>query len=314
MLLQGGVDDLALFAIGHGLAGNRVDDLYQNLVFYDVQAVLVLAHGRAGAVDVGQAEEVVYRNIPDVLDGLTGGFDGTAGLAGDDDGLQACEVHLGVVALLDRLLAQQPCVAGGRPEEGGLVLLHGPQQAVGGNGTHPDAQGTQVLRTDDAGAAYVQGEVHAVQVTVVGTHACLPEQAGFRIHEVIEVLLVEGAHGGNAGGTGAGRHVDHVIFGHAAQLAEEGAHALGLALGRLLDEGELAQVVQGLDFGGDPRLVPCALVVGAVVVGELQLVLQQLQLELFQLFARHGLDFRIIVFLIVGNLLLCHFENSFYQE
>ena len=197
--LERGVDDFTALAIGQDLARNGIDDLDENLVLDDVQAVLGVAHGSTGAVDVGEAEEVVDARVPDLLDGFARRLDGAAGLAGYDDVLERGEVRLGVVPLLDGLLAELPGIGGRRPEERGLVLLHGPQQAVARDGTNPDAERAELLGADDAGAADVEREVHAVQVAIVGTHACLPEQAALGLHEVLEVTLRERAHRGNAG-------------------------------------------------------------------------------------------------------------------
>ena len=307
VLEQRGVDDFALLAVGQHLAGHGVNGLDENLVLDQVQAVFLLAHACAGAVYVGQAEEVVDLCAPDLLDGMARGLDGAAGLTGDDDRAQVGEILLGVIALLDCLLAEQPGVRGRRPHVGRLVVLHGPQQARGRHGADPDAQRAEVLGADDAGAADVQREVHAVQVAVVWTHADLPEQTGLGIHEVVEVLLVERAHRGNAGRAGGGGHVDDVVFGNRAQLAEEGADALAVALGLLVDEGELLKVGERLAMGLETRLIPGALVVRAVLVGEGELFVQALELQRLDVLARSALDFGIVVLLIVGDVLLGHY-------
>ena len=131
---------------------------------------------------------------------------------------------------------------------------------------NPDAESTELLGADDAGAADVEGEVHTVQITVVGTHAGLPEQTGFGAHELVEVVLGERAHRRHAGGTRRRCHVDDVILGHAAQLAEEAADALAVAFGLLVDEGELLEVFERGDVRIDAGLVPSALVVRAVLI------------------------------------------------
>ena len=82
---------------------------------------------------------------------------------------------------------------------------------------------------------------------------------------------------------------------------------LGLALGFLIDERELLQVLQGFDVGGrHTGLVERALVVHRVVVGVLDHLLQTLELHLLQLGTRHALDLGIVVLLVVGNVLLRH--------
>ena len=304
---QRGVDELALLAIGQHLVRNRVDNFDEDLVLDDVQAVFVLAHARAGAVDVGQAEEVVDGNPPQVLDGLTGGLDGAARLAGDDEALHAGEVDLGIVALLDGLLTEQPGIAGTRPHVSGLVLLHRPQQTRARHGADPDTDRSEFLRSDDVGTAHVEGEVHAMEIAVVGAHARLPEQAALRMLEVLEVLLGERAHGGNARRTRGGGHIDHVVFGHGAHLAEEAAHSLTVAFGLLVGEGVLlVELLERFDMTVEAELVPLAMIVGAVRVGEGEFLVEPLELELLQLGTRHGLDFPIVVLLVIREVLLCH--------
>ena len=197
------------------------------------------------------------------------------------------------------LLAEQPRVGRRRPEVRGLVVLHGPQQAVAGHGTNPNAERAELLCADDARAAHVQGEVHAMQVAVVRTHAGLPEQTRLGMHELVEVVLAERAHGGHARAARARGHVHHVVFGHAAQLAEEAADALAITFGLLVDERELLQVFERVDMRVDARFVPGALVIRAVLVRPDKFVLQALELQLFQLGTRHGLDFAVVVLLIV---------------
>ena len=306
LLHERGVGQLAHAAGLEHLARDRVDGLHENLILNDVQAVLRLAHGGAGAVDVGQAEEVDHVRAPQLLDALARGFDGTARLTCDDDGADA-EVVARVEALLLDLLAQGPGVGGAGPDDGGLVLLQHEDQTVGGDGAGPNGKRAQALRADDVGAADVQGEVQAVDVTVVGAHAGLPEQTGLGVLPQVEVLLREGADRGHAGGAGGGGHEHDILLGHAAQLAEEAAHVLGFALGLLVDEGELRQVVKRFDVGGlHAGGVEAALVVDGVVVSVLHHGLQALKLQLLKLGARHALDFGIVVLLVVRDVLLCH--------
>ena len=150
LLHERGVGQLAGAAGLEHLAGDRVDGLNEDLVLHDMQAVLRLAHGRAGAVDVGQAEEVDHVRAPQLLDALARGFDGTARLTCDDDGADA-EVVARVEALLLDLLTQGPGVGGAGPDDGGLVLLQHEDQTVGGDGAGPDGQCAQTLRADDVG-------------------------------------------------------------------------------------------------------------------------------------------------------------------
>ena len=187
-------------------------------------------------------------------------------------------------------------------------MLHGPQQAIARDGADPDAERAELLGADDAGTADVEREVHAMQVAIVGTHARLPEQAALGLHEVLEVTLGEGAHRGHAGRTRGGGHVDDLVFGNAAQLAKEAADALRITLRLLVDEGELLQVSEAIDFRRDARLIPGAFVVETILVGELELVLEVAELQFLELLARHGLDLFVVVLLVIWNVLLCHAE------
>ena len=271
-----------------------------------MQAVLRLAHGRAGAVDVGEPEEVDHLRVPQILDGLAGALDGAARLAGHDDGVDG-EVGARVEALLLDLLAERPGVGRARPDDGGLVLLQHEDEAVARHRAHPDGERAQALGADDVRATHVQGEVQAVHVAVGRAHAGLPEQPRLGVLPQIEVLLGKGAHRGHARGAGRGGHEDDVLLGHRAHLAEEAAHVLGLALGLLVDEGELLQILQGLDvLGFHAGLVEGALVVHRVVVGVANHLLKALKLHGLQFGARHALDLGIIVLLVVGNVLLRH--------
>ena len=199
LLHERGVHQLARLARCQHLAGRRVHRLHEYLVLHDMQAVVRLARGGAGTVDVGQAVEVHDLRTPEVLDALARRRDGAARLAGHDDGVDV-EIGARVVALLLRHLAQVPRVGRRRPDDGRLVLLQHEQQAVRGHGAHPDGQRAQALRADDVGAAHVQREVERMHVAVVRAHAGLPEQARLGVLPQVEVLLREGAHRGDARG------------------------------------------------------------------------------------------------------------------
>ena len=109
-------------------------------------------------------------------------------------------------------------------------------------------------------------------------------------------------------------HEHDVLLGHAAQLAEEAAHVLGFALGLLVDEGELRQVVKRFDVGGlHAGGVEAALVVDSVVVGVLHHGLQALELQLLKLGARHALDFGIVVLLSYGMFFFAMMRCSCYR-
>ena len=77
-LHEGGVHELAHLAGFEHVTRVGVNRLNEDLVLHDVQAVLRLAHGRAGAVDVGEAEEVDHLRAPQLLDRLTCRLDGAA--------------------------------------------------------------------------------------------------------------------------------------------------------------------------------------------------------------------------------------------
>ena len=146
-----------------------------------------------------------------------------------------------------------------------------------------------------------------MNVTVVRTHTSLPEQTSLGVLPQVEVLLREGAYRGNARGARGSGHEDDVVFGNGAHLAEEGANMLGIALRLLVDEGKLLNVAQRLDvLGGNAGLVETTMVVHGIVVGVLHHLLKTLELKLLKLGARHALDFGIVVFLIVRDVLFRH--------
>ena len=69
LLGERGEDQLALLAVGHRLAGRRVDHLDQEVVLVDVQAVLVPAFvGDARADDLRQPVDVAGRHARALLD------------------------------------------------------------------------------------------------------------------------------------------------------------------------------------------------------------------------------------------------------
>ena len=82
---------------------------------------------------------------------------------------------------------------------------------------------------------------------------------------------------------------------------------MAVALGLLVDEGELLKVGERLAMGLETRLIPGALVVRAVLVGEGELFVQALELQRLDVLARSALDFGIVVLLIVGDVLLGHY-------
>ena len=305
----------ARLARSQHLARLRIHGLHQDLVFNDMQAVVLLAGRGAGAVDVGQAVEVHDLRAPQVFDGLARGRDGAACLAGHDDGVDV-EVALRVEALFLRDLAQMPRVTRRRPDDRGLVLLEHEEQAVGRHRPHPDGKRAQTLRADDVRAADVQREVERMDVAVVRAHAGLPEQARLGVLPQVEVLLRKGTHRGNARRTRRRGHEDDLFFGNGAHLAEKRSHMLRLALGLLVAKGELRDVSKRLQVARrDAGLVERALVVHRVLVRVGHHVLQALQLQRLQIGTRHAFDFGVVVFLIVRNVLrhdgLLGFASSF---
>ena len=242
VLAQRGKDQLADLAGLQHFAGMDIHRLHQDVVLRNVQAVLGFAHGRAGAEDIGKAVEVIHFSAPQLFNGMPGGLNGAAQFAGHDN-LPDVQILLGINAALERLFTQLPGVGGAGPDHGGLIGLQHVEEAFAGQRAAPDAQGAEVLGADDVRAAHIQGKVQCVDVPVGGPHAHLPEPAALRFLELVKVLLGEGAHGRNTGGTGGGGNEDHVFFRHGAQFTEEGADALGVALRPLVDERELPNVL-----------------------------------------------------------------------
>ena len=131
-------------------------------------------------------------------------------------------------------------------------------------------------------------------VAVVGSHSYLPEPAALGVLKLIEVLLCEGAHRGNTCRARRGGDEHYVLLGDCGELTEERAYALSVTLCFLVDEGELLDVLEGLDvLGLNACLVERTLVVGSVVVCELDYFLQVLKLSLFEFLA--GERFELLV-------------------
>ena len=107
LFLQRGEDDFARLAIGHKLAGLGVDDLEIQEIAPHVHGIALLAADTdAGAVDLGQAVDIVELDAEQVLDTLA---HLVAPALGADDAL--LELNLVAQAALLDFLAEQQRVA-----------------------------------------------------------------------------------------------------------------------------------------------------------------------------------------------------------
>ena len=133
-----------------------------------------------------------------------------------------------------------------------------------------------------------------MNVAVVRSHSYLPEPAALGVLKLVEILLGEGAHRGNTCRTGRSRDEHYIFLGNSGELTEERAYALSVTLSFLVDERELLDILEGLDILGlNACLVERTLIVGSIVVSELDDFLQVLKLSLFEFFTRER--FKLLV-------------------
>ena len=140
-------------------------------------------------------------------------------------------------------------------------------------------------------AAREKAVVHGVLEDVALLDSDHDEVAGHEVRPGLDILGGVADHGGLAGSAGRGMHPHHF-------LSRNGKEAEGIIVSQVLlfGSGQLCQVLQALNvLGGDARLLEFVLVKGNVFVNLLYNALETLQLQLFQLFSLHELQFRLPV-------------------
>ena len=298
VLTQGCEYQFADFTGFQHLAGVNVHSFHQYVILRDMQSILCLAHSRAGAEDVRQAVEVIDFSAPQIFNGLSRRFNGSAQFTGHND-LLDIQVLLGINAALQGLLTQLPGIGRAGPYHGRLIGLQHKQQPFAGQCAAPDAQCAKVLGADNVRAADIQREVQGMDIPVIGPHSHLPEPAAFRFLELVKVLLCEGAHGGHAGGAGGCGNKHHVFFRNSRQFAQERPDALGIALRLFVNKREFLYILQCLDVRRfNTGFIKRPLIVRCVIIGELNNLLQVFQLPFFQFLSRKGFQFLIPVLVV----------------
>jgi len=276
-------DELALLAGGQGLRGLRVDDLHDEVVLADVEAVPLGAfEGDAGAHELGEAVVVVGLEMQAALDLVAHRL--APALGAEEPRTQA--QLLGVDALVPQVGGDVEGVARGPDEGGGLVVAHDhelPAHALAGGGHHRGADflGPVMEAEPSGGEVVVEGDLDEIVLGDVGG----PEDAGY-----------EGGPGGDVAGGVAdddrlargarGRMDPHDV------LERDGEHPVRVAHAQvfLRSEGELGQVSQGpylLDVY--PEALVAVAIEGHVLAGAVEGRLEALDLGLFQVRPFHQL-------------------------
>ena len=260
---EGRDDDLAGLAVRNGLQGDRVDDLDVEEVVPVVHAgVILAADADAGAVDLGQAVDVVEFDAEFFGDALS---HGVAPALGTDDTLLQVDLVLDA-ALLD-LLGEEQRVGGCGAEDGGLHVDHHLELFVGVAGTHRDAHGAEFFRTgleaDAGGPETVTGsDVDAVLVRDAGHLVAAGEHGG----PVIDVFASVGDDDRKAGGARGRVDADDLLF-----RSRHESEGVGVPKVRFLGEGEVLKVLDGGD-SGNARFFKLFAVEAAGVAERLDLV------------------------------------------
>ena len=228
-------------------------------------AVSLAVDADTGAVDFGQAVDVVQFDAQFVGDATAHLL---APALGADDALAQLDL-VADAALLD-LFRQKQGVGAGRAQHGGAQVLHHLQLLVGIAGTHGDGHGAQAL------AAQLEADTRGPQAVaggdmdaVFGGQARIFVAARELDGPVIDVLLGVGNDHRRAG-SAAGRMDAHDLLGRNGGDSQR----IGFAQVALVGEGQLAEILGGLD-------------IGQVDIGEFLRIERRTILERLELLADH---------------------------
>ena len=296
---NGGENHLAIFAVGHGVAGLRIQYLDDHVVLIDMHALLFKTFkGNAGAGDLGKAVDVARVDAQQF-------FQMDAHLLGPGLRAEASCPELYVLAgrkahVADGL-AQIGGVGRGAAKYGGAHLAHHHNLALGIAGGHGDGHraygGGALMRAQAAGE-------QAVAVThlhdIVPVRARAGERAGHHLGPHIHVVLGVAGNDGLACGAGGALNTHYVAQGAGQQPVGKLIAQIGL-----FSEGQLYDICQGIYILGLHALRVHALAVhGHVFINVLNDRLEPLSLELFTLLAIHTFHFGIpdLVFACFSHL------------
>ncbi len=236
-----GQHQFAGLALGHRLAGLRIDDLDEEMVFPEVHAVLVLALERhARAVHFRKAVGIVNVHAKAFLD-LSPGFLGVR--FGADERLAQREVAARVDAVLFQEVGEIKRVARGQMDERGPEILHQHQLPFGVAGAGGDDEAADFLRAvvrDQRAGEQAVG--HHVLEHVLRGDAGHDEGTGAELGGVVHVLAREEERLRFAGGAAGGVQAQGGVVRH-------GQHAGGIVRAQIGagGEGQPAQVGQRPD-------------------------------------------------------------------
>ena len=247
LLAQRGQHQLAHFAVGHGQARRRVDDLHVHVVVPHVHAVVRVARDAdAGAVHLGQAVDVV-----DLHAQLAGNARAhfVAPALGADDALAQAE--LVADAALGDFLSQQERVGTGGAEHGGLQILHHAQLFLGVAGAHGNGHGTQVLGAQLKADARRPQAVTGGDLDAIGIRDARGLVTAGELDSPVRHVLLRVRHDDRRA-RGAGRRVDahDFLIGHGLQAQR--VHAAQVVL---LGERQLLEIFLGSHVGEVDALV-----------------------------------------------------------
>ena len=282
LLGERGEHQLAAFAVGQHLSGDRVDDLGVEVVFPDVRAVLVADElaGHARAHDLGQAIHVDRVDAQHALD--LG-----AHLVGPRLGAEHAQPQRGRGRVEPHALhrvGQRQHVGRRGHDHRGAELLDELDLLLGVAAAHRDHRGAERLAAVvGAEAAGEEAVAVGVEDDVLAARAGHAQRARHDRGPALDVALGVADHGGTAGGAGRGVHTHHLGHRHREE-------AVGVVVAQVLlgGEGEPRQVGQALEVGR-PHAggLEGVAVVRHVVVSMLQRPAHALELQRLQLGAAH---------------------------
>ena len=146
---EGSDDALALFTIRNGFPGNRVDDLFDVVVFDDVRSArLLLALEHHDRTELGHSCGVPCFRTPLLLDQFLGRRDRAGGLSRQDQTLHRPARK--VDAQVARFLRHPQRVGRGRAHHGCVHVHDLIRRAPRWSCSHPAARGTPSSRTRSA--------------------------------------------------------------------------------------------------------------------------------------------------------------------
>ena len=290
LLGQGGDHQLPFFAVGHRLAGVRIDDFKIEKVLPEVQAVLLFAlDGDARPADFAHTIDVKGLDGQAFLDGFAHVF--RPGLRAEDSGLKRQRGR--VDARVPEGLAQIAGVGRGAGQMGGLEILHQHDLAGGvpaGHGDHGRAHALGAAVNPDAPGEQAVAIGVVDDGVLVGAGPGEPPGHTFGPHGQIVVGIT--VADGLARRPGRGLHPGDLRQGF-------GQHAVGIAVSQILlrGEGQPADIVQAVDaFRPDAQRLQLFPIKGHPGVDLVHRLLQPVQLQRPELLPGHALKGFIPIF------------------